>query len=40
MERFNPAFLAAAPHLTGPMFIETHRLAQFNPRGTGRERGP
>ncbi|HPF67490.1 MAG: Gfo/Idh/MocA family oxidoreductase [Flavobacteriales bacterium] len=34
VERFNPAFLAAAPHLTGPMFIETHRLAQFNPRGT------
>ena len=34
VERFNPAFLVAAPHLNKPMFIETHRLAQFNPRGT------
>jgi len=34
VERFNPAFLAAAPHLKNPMFIETHRLANFNPRGT------
>lgn len=33
VERFNPAFVAAQPHLTQPMFIETHRLAQFNPRG-------
>ncbi len=34
VERFNPAFTAALPYLTKPMFIETHRLAQFNPRGT------
>lgn len=34
VERFNPAFQAAKSHLKNPMFIETHRLAQFNPRGT------
>lgn len=34
VERFNPAFLAASPYIDQPMFIETHRLAQFNPRGT------
>ena len=34
VERFNPAFLAARPYFKQPMFIETHRLAQFNPRGT------
>ncbi len=34
VERFNPAFQAARPFLGSPMFIETHRLAQFNPRGT------
>ena len=34
VERFNPAFQAALPYLDRPMFIETHRLAQFNPRGT------
>jgi len=34
VERFNPAFLAASPYISNPMFIETHRLAQFNPRGT------
>jgi predicted dehydrogenase len=34
VERFNPAFVAARPYLDKPMFIETHRLAQFNPRGT------
>lgn len=34
VERFNPAFQAAIPFFTKPMFIETHRLAQFNPRGT------
>jgi predicted dehydrogenase len=34
VERFNPAFLAAKPYLKQPLFIETHRLAQFNPRGT------
>jgi predicted dehydrogenase len=34
VERFNPAFLAAKDYCSHPMFIETHRLAQFNPRGT------
>jgi predicted dehydrogenase len=34
VERFNPAFLAVQDKITNPMFIETHRLAQFNPRGT------
>jgi len=34
VERFNPAFLAAKEYLNQPMFIETHRLAEFNPRGT------
>jgi len=34
VERFNPAFQAALPYFNKPMFIETHRLAQFNPRGT------
>jgi predicted dehydrogenase len=34
VERFNPAFLAAEKYFKKPMFIETHRLAQFNPRGT------
>jgi predicted dehydrogenase len=34
VERFNPAFQAAIPYLNNPLFIETHRLAQFNPRGT------
>ncbi len=34
VERFNPAFLAASSYINNPMFIETHRLAQFNPRGT------
>ncbi len=34
VERFNPAFVAAQPLLHKPDFIETHRLAQFNPRGT------
>jgi len=34
VERFNPAFLAAKDKVTNPMFIETHRLATFNPRGT------
>lgn len=33
VERFNPAYVAALPQLGQPMFIETHRLAQFNPRG-------
>ncbi|NDB34648.1 MAG: gfo/Idh/MocA family oxidoreductase [Flavobacteriia bacterium] len=34
VERFNPAYVAASPLLHAPEFIETHRLAQFNPRGT------
>lgn len=34
VERFNPAFLAAESTFDRPMFIESHRLAQFNPRGT------
>ncbi|MDG0967456.1 MAG: Gfo/Idh/MocA family oxidoreductase [Flavobacteriaceae bacterium] len=34
VERFNPAFMAARPHVKHPMFIESHRLAEFNPRGT------
>lgn len=34
VERFNPAFQAALPFFAEPKFIETHRLAQFNPRGT------
>jgi len=34
VERFNPAFLALKGHSIRPMFIEVHRLAQFNPRGT------
>jgi len=34
VERFNPAFLAAKAYKLNPMFIEVHRLAQFNPRGT------
>ncbi len=34
VERFNPAFLAIRGLQLQPMFIEVHRLAQFNPRGT------
>ncbi len=34
VERFNPAFLAVQNLSLKPMFIEVHRLAQFNPRGT------
>lgn len=34
VERFNPAFLSVKDQLQDPMFIETHRLAEFNPRGT------
>ena len=34
VERFNPAFLAIKELNLNPMFIEVHRLAQFNPRGT------
>ena len=34
VERFNPAFIEAKKYITSPRFIETHRLAEFNPRGT------
>ncbi len=34
VERFNPAFKAVRDYITHPMFIESHRLAEFNPRGT------
>ncbi len=34
VERFNPAFTAVKDTIANPMFIETHRLAEFNPRGT------
>lgn len=34
VERFNPAMVAAQPFIDNPMFIEVHRLANFNPRGT------
>lgn len=34
VERFNPAFTAVKDAIGNPMFIETHRLAEFNPRGT------
>ncbi|NND87614.1 MAG: Gfo/Idh/MocA family oxidoreductase [Flavobacteriaceae bacterium] len=34
VERFNPAFMAVQHMIDNPMFIEAHRLAEFNPRGT------
>ena len=34
VERFNPAFTSVRSKLNRPMFIEAHRLSQFNPRGT------
>jgi len=34
IERFNPAILALEKYTIAPMFVESHRLAQFNPRGT------
>ncbi len=34
VERFNPAFTAVRDMISNPMFIECHRLAEFNPRGT------
>ena len=33
VERFNPAFLAIRKKELNPMFLETHRLANYNPRG-------
>jgi predicted dehydrogenase len=34
IERFNAALLACAAVLEEPMFVESHRLAPFGPRGT------
>lgn len=34
VERFNPAFMSVKDKIDNPMFIEAHRLAEFNPRGT------
>ena len=34
IERYNPAMIAALPFIDNPLFIEVHRLANFNPRGT------
>ena len=34
VERFNPAFIEAKKRIKNPRFIEVHRLAQFNSRGT------
>ena len=34
VERFNPAYKAVKDNLGAPMFVESHRLAEFNPRGT------
>ncbi len=34
VERFNPAFMSVNNAIQSPMFIEAHRLAEFNPRGT------
>lgn len=34
VERFNSAFKSAQDYVNQPLFIESHRLAEFNPRGT------
>jgi len=34
VERYNPAFISALPYVSNPVFIEVHRLAQYNGRGT------
>lgn len=34
VERYNPAFIGSKDFIQNPMFIEIHRLAEFNPRGT------
>jgi predicted dehydrogenase len=34
VERFNPALLSLEQHIMEPLFIQSDRLAQFNPRGT------
>jgi predicted dehydrogenase len=33
IEQYNPAVLAMAEHLTQPLFIESHRIHVFKPRG-------
>ncbi len=34
IERYNPAFLSLQNYALNPLFIESHRLSKFNPRGT------
>ncbi|MAJ38027.1 MAG: oxidoreductase [Flavobacteriaceae bacterium] len=34
VERYNPALRSVKDIIDNPMFIETHRLSEFNPRGT------
>ncbi|MDL2239901.1 gfo/Idh/MocA family oxidoreductase, partial [Bacteroidales bacterium OttesenSCG-928-L14] len=34
VERFNPAYLSVENRINNPMFIEAHRLSDYNPRGT------
>ena len=34
VERFNTAYITIEENISKPMFIESHRLAKFNPRGT------
>lgn len=34
VERYNPAYIEASKIISNPLFVETHRLAIFNPRGT------
>ena len=34
VERFNPAYLGTKQYIENPLFLEIHRLAEFNPRGT------
>lgn len=34
IERFNPALIAVDKYISNPLFIQSDRLAQFNPRGT------
>lgn len=34
IERFNPALLSVEKYNINPLFIESHRLSQYNPRGT------
>jgi predicted dehydrogenase len=34
VERFNPAYLAVRDMNLNPLFVEAHRLSEFNPRGT------